>query len=388
MICVYLFVLLIACAGPVEERPPAVRVPPGENIAGLKIVTEDGGHLAWSKKTNQIAFDRLGKDGYFDLWLMNPDGTGQKCLTSNHPLLPNKHIGQPAWHPSGKLLVIQAQKAHVPRYADTKCTPGAGALNDLWIITPDGKHAWKIHAVRDTVSKDAAGVLHPHFSNDGTRLFWAERIRDNGRPFGEWILRIADFYFDETSGPRLGAIRDYNPGGKSAFFESHNFSPDDRYVLFTGNPDGPLEIYEMNVANGSTRRLTHHSPMTWDEHAHYAPDGKRIVWMSSKDLRFRIKPFDLQTDFWLMNLDGSCKERLTRFHEPQHPHYLGRSFAVAADSDWSPSGNQIMGLVITNRPDTRRRGSGIIVLIDLPTRLTIIGNPTSSHITRAESKNR
>jgi hypothetical protein len=115
--CYGLFILLSASAGPVEEHPPRVLVPPGKNIAGLQIITEDGGHLAWSKKTHQIAFDRLGKDGYFD----------------------------------------------------------------LWIITPDGEHAWKIHAVRDEVSKNAAGVLHPHFSNDGTRLFWAERIRDNGR---------------------------------------------------------------------------------------------------------------------------------------------------------------------------------------------------------------
>jgi Tol biopolymer transport system component len=364
--CFSLFILMAACVGPVEEHPPEVLAPRGQNIAGLKIITEDGGHLAWSKKTNKIAFDRLGKDGYFDLWVMNPDGTGQKCLTLNHPVLPNKHIGQPAWHPSGRLLVIQAQKAHVPRYADTKCTPGAGALNDLWVITADGKNAWKMHTVRDEVSKNAAGVLHPHFSNDGTKLFWAERIRHSGRPFGKWILRIADFYFDENSGPWLGAIRDYNPGGKSAFFESHNFSPDDRYVLFTGNPDGPLEIYEMNVANGSTRRLTHHSPLTWDEHAHYDPDGKRIIWMSSKDLSFRIKPFDLQTDFWIMNLDGGQKNRLTWFHTPQHPHYLAKPFAVAADFDWSPNGNQIIGLVITHRPDTRRRGSGLIVLIDLP----------------------
>ena len=363
--CFCLLILLAACTAPGEKHPPAVSVPRGENLAGLKIITEDGGHLSWSKKTGQIAFDRLGKDGYFDLWLMNPDGSGQKCLTSDHPLLPNKHIGQPAWHPGGKLLVIQAEKANVPRYADTRCAPGAGALNDLWVITADGRSAWKIYAVRDEVSRDAGGVLHPHFSNDGTHLFWAERLRDNRKPFGEWVLRIADFYFDEDQGPRLGAIRDYNPGGGSSFFESHSFSPDDRYVLFTGNQDGPLEIYEMNVANGSTRRMTDHSAMTWDEHAHYSPDGKKIVWMSSRDLRFRIKPFDLQTDFWIMNLDGSNQTRLTRFHDPQHPHYLGRPFAVAADSDWSPDGKQIMGLVITQRPDSRSRGSGLIVLIDL-----------------------
>jgi len=49
---------------------------------------------------------------------------------------------------------------------------------------------------------------------------------------------------------------------------------------------------------------------------------------------------------------------------PKHPHYLARTFAVAADFAWSPDGSQMMGLVITNRPDTRKCGSGIIVLID------------------------
>jgi Tol biopolymer transport system component len=106
--------------------------------------------------------------------------------------------------------------------------------------------------------------------------------------------------------------------------------------------------------------------MTWDEHAHYSPDGRKIAWMSSKDLRFEIKPFDLQTDFWIMNRNGTDKKRLTWFHTPQSPHYLARSFAVAADFDWSPSGNQIIALVITNRPDTHRRGSGLMVMIDLP----------------------
>ena len=349
-----------------ENDTPTVLTHTRDDTAGITIITENGGHLAWSKKNNKIAFDRLGKDKYFDLWIMSPDGSGKKSITVNHPKLPNKHIGQPAWHPSGKLIVIQAQKGHVPRYADTKCTPGAGALNDLWLITPDGKQTWRIHSVRDEVSKNAAGVLHPHFSNDGSKLFWAERIRDNGKPFGEWILRIAEFTYSPATGPRLGHIRDYNPGGGSSFFESHNFSPDDQYVLFTGNQDGPLEIYEMNVDSGAVKRLTYHSAYTWDEHAHYSPDGKKIIWMSSKGLRFTVKPFDLETEFWIMNRDGSGKRQLTWFHTPGHPHHLNQSFAVAADFDWSPDGSRIAALVLTNRPETRNRGSGLNVLIDLP----------------------
>ena len=78
------------------------------------------------------------------------------------------------------------------------------------------------------------------------------------------------------------------------------------------------------------------------------------------------KPFYLQTDFWRMNRNGTQKLRLTWFHAPGHPHFFDREFAVAADFDWSPNGKQIAGLVITHRPDTRKRGSGMIVLIDLP----------------------
>lgn len=367
-LCTWFCVLLMipACTVPTQAPTIEIDVPSGKRMAGISVLTNDGGHLSWSKKLNKIAFDRLGRDGYFDLWVMNPDGTGQKNLTADHPLLPNRHIGQPAWHPAGQLIVIQAQKAHVPRYADTRCTPGAGALNDLWIITADGKRAWKIHEVSGEVSKDAGGVLHPHFSHDGTKLFWAERLRSNGRPFGEWILRIADFRFDQYRGPQLGEIRDYNPGGRSSFFESHNFSPDDHHVLFTGTQDGPLEIYEMTVNSGESRRLTHHTQRVWDEHAHYSPDGQQIVWMSSKNLRFEVKPFNLQTDFWKMDRNGAHKQRLTWFHAPNHPHFLDREFAVAADFDWSPDGSQLAALVITNRPETRKRGSGIIVLIDLP----------------------
>jgi hypothetical protein len=87
--------------------------------------------------------------------------------------------------------------------------------------------------------------------------------------------------------------------------------------------------------------------------------------MSSKGLRCETNPFFLQTEFWIMNRDGSNKHRLTYFHDPKHQHYLGKDFAVAADSDWNDSGTKIAGLVITNMPDTKKRGGGINVIIDL-----------------------
>jgi hypothetical protein len=331
----------------------------------IQIVLKDGGHVAWNKKDNILAFDRRGKDGYYDLWIADPSGKNQTCITCNHPDLPNKHIGQPAWHPSGEFLVIQAQKPNMPKRFENKAVPGAGILNDLWIIASDGKQAWQLYTIEDEISKDSKGILHPHFSHNGKMLFWSERKRRNDRPFGEWVLRLSDFLFEETSGPTLQNIRTYNPGSKSSFFESHNFSPDDNYVLFTGNQDGPLEIYELNISDGTTKRLTHNPRDTWDEHAQYSPDGKKIVWMSSKGLRCEINPFFLQTEFWIMDRDGSNKHRLTYFHDLKHQHYLGENFAVAADSDWNYDGTKIVGLVITNMPDTKKRGSGINVIIDL-----------------------
>jgi len=122
----------------------------------------------------------------------------------------------------------------------------------------------------------------------------------------------------------------------------------------------------MHVGTGAVKRLTVHSACIWDEHAHYSPDGKKIIWMTSKGLRFTVKPFFLETEFWMMNRNGTHQQQITWFHSPQHPHYLNKPFAVTADFDWSPSGTQIAGLVLTNMPNTGKRGSGINVLIDLP----------------------
>src|SRR4051794_246063 len=143
----------IAIAGTLPTRQP---------IAVVTLVPS-GGRVDWSGTTNRIAFDRLDAGGYYRVYTMRPDGSDQRCLTCSTPVpLPRRHQGNPAWHPSGAYLVIQAEKAS--HWGITfSATPGLGYYNDLWVVSVDGLRAWQI----TNVSGRNQGVLHPHFSNDG-----------------------------------------------------------------------------------------------------------------------------------------------------------------------------------------------------------------------------
>ena len=54
--------------------------------------------------------------------------------------------------------------------------------------------------------------------------------------------------------------------------------------------------------------------------------------------------FYLATDLWIMDADGSNKERLTFYNEPDHPH-IKAARTVVSDSSWSPEGNSLIVLV-------------------------------------------
>lgn len=307
-------------------------------------------------------FDRAGPDGYYDIWVMKPDGTGERALTHRARGLPRKHIGNPSWHPSGRYIVFQAQKQRTPRRVDEAATPGAGVPNDLWLMTSDGRRFWKLRDLPLVTSKDAPAILHPHFSRDGRKLCWSERLSGDGGVFGEWVLRVASFVIDD-GGPRIRHVTTYRPGRRASFYETHGFSVDGSRVLFTGDQDGGLDIYTIHTTTRQVDRLTR-SPRTWDEHAHYSPDGDWIVWMSSRGLTFSTHPFELETDYWLMRPDGSARRRITSFNRTGHPHFRGRP-VVAADSAWGPEGRRLVALLLDRTGRDPRRGQGEIVMIEL-----------------------
>ena len=256
------------------------------------------------------------------------------CVTAG---LPTNNVGQPAWHPGGRYLVVQAEKQTHPGLPCGAGThPGAGVYNDLWSIDTQTLSAVRIV---DLPTDPNRGILHPHFSADGAQLSWSEMIEGasatDGEEFGIWELKVADVAI-ESGQVALSNIRTFTPNGRR-WYENHGFSPDGQRVIFTSSePDLPVNlatnIYTMTVATGAIAdKLT---TTAYNEHAIFSPDGEHVIWMSGDNVF-------VATDWWVMNADGSDKRQLTRLSDPASDHYQGTN-TIAADFAWGDD-SRILG---------------------------------------------
>lgn len=327
-----LLLVLAAC-----RRPP--ESPFGDDAAYedasdrtvVTLLTENGGRVDWSRAHGRLAFDRLGEDGWFDVWTMEADGSDPRCVTCATPGLPARNVGQPAWHPSGDWIVVQAEKAE----SDARpfaSHPGRGTRNDLWIVRANGSEAF---ALTDVPNEAGHGVLHPHLHDD--RLTWSQMVggievsRDG--LLGIWELRIAALVMEPT--PHLEDERSTDLGHEG-FFENHGLSEDGTRWIFSANldpdePPGQLnDIYVIDVESlDGLERLT---TAGYNEHASFLPGSDRFVWMSNAGNR------DRGTDWWMAGLDGSEPTRLTRLEDVD-------GTAVAADLSVASDGRSFVGYV-------------------------------------------
>jgi Tol biopolymer transport system component len=81
----------------------------------------------------------------------------------------------------------------------------------------------------------------------------------------------------------------------------HGWSPDGRFLVFTGQRDGEFDIYRISVNGGEETRLTDAKGL--DDGPEYTPDGKHIYFNSARTGRMQI---------WRMRPDGSSQEQVTR----------------------------------------------------------------------------
>lgn len=307
-------------------------------MTNKRVLAQNAGRLSWSRSRNIIAYDKVGANGYYDVWTIHPDGASDTCLTCSAAPLPPLNKGNPAWHPSGNFIAFQVQNVALGVEADIQARPGSGWNNDLWIMDAIGRNYWKV-----TSEPSQGGVVHPQFSWAGDKIVYAERLSTTPPPYGTWRLVLADFVISPSGTPSVQNFRTFTPGSQKFYYEPHGFSLDDKTLFFMayldpGQPDLGMDVYSLDVATGTLLANLTNTNTQWDEFPTPMPFGTKMTWTSTIGTAWQRTQF--KCDLWMMDYDGSNKNKLTFFNDPNSPDYMADGIALA-DPDWNADGTQL-----------------------------------------------
>jgi TolB protein len=152
------------------------------------------------------------------------------------------------------------------------------------------------HLRRFDLARRAPTPLDTDFANhnnndhvlsfDGTMLGISNHSTDHG---GASIV-----YTLPSSG---GKPTQVTPEGPSYL---HGWSPDGKFLVYTGGRNGKYDIYKISVNGGQEIRLTNSEGLS--DGPEYTPDGSHIYFNSTRTGRMQI---------WRMKPDGSDQEQIT-----------------------------------------------------------------------------
>ena len=348
-ITIALFLLFAAAFG------CRAQVTPGEPLPQftIKQLTGQGGRLAWytGPAHELIAYDAIvdGETAATEVFVMEPDGSNSRCVTCRMKF-PKEggFVGQPAWHPDGEHLVIQVENENSKHTRFNHMSWGIDA--DLWLIGLDSDRAERIW-----VSAPGHAALHPHFSDDGRLLIFAERSPTprvtrrllhpwaaigGQNPWDGWSIHIATADISANAGEILSNHRRIAPNGRG-FYETHSISRTRRIVYsFTGNGAPYVDdIFETDI-EGQQRLHLIDNPATWDEHGAFSPNGQNLAFISSRaDPEWHApdsRSNTLMTELFVRSRDGHIHQ-LTHFNEGRD----GVLRYLVSDFDWDRTGRRI-----------------------------------------------
>jgi Tol biopolymer transport system component len=160
--------------------------------------------------------------------------------------------------------------------------------------TPDGKHLIYNQNGRifsfDLAKREAAPIdtgAQIHCNNDHALSF-------DGRMLGISSGTTSMVFTLPVGG---GAPKRITPTGPSYL---HGWSPDGKFLVFTGMRNGNFDIYRVPSAGGAEERMT--TAKGLDDGSEYTPDSKTIFFNSNRTGKMQI---------WRMNADGSEQTQVT-----------------------------------------------------------------------------
>ena len=205
------------------------------------------GNAAWIDGGNKIAYI-AAKDGVRQIWVMNADGTGAKCISS----IENGVEGF-SFSPDEKKIVIISEVKYQRTAED---------------VYPD---------LPKSTGRIIDDVMYKH---------WNEWVTAIPHPFladfdGNSVSNVVDLLVDE---PYEAPMKPF--GG----IESLAWSPDSKKLAYVSRKKTGKEyslstnsdIYIYDIESGSTVNLTEGNG-GYDTNPAYSPDGKYIAWLSMEN---------------------------------------------------------------------------------------------------------
>lgn len=282
----------------------------------------------YNKATSSVAYGKKDKKGYYKIFVSDSLGNNERPIKFKG-MPEDRHYWPEEWHPSGKYLFCYVEKAEYVKEKKHKrapidAVPGYGAYTDLWLIRSDGTEAWPMTNLPNGYDH---GIIHSGISPDGTLFAWSERIKapkftDMNLAAGAYVMRVAEIKWDSV--PHFANIKTFQPGNLLACNELESISPDNKFLTFYSTFESKhlfrTPIYSLNIETGEIKKLTDKS---FAQAPTITPDGKHIVYMTGEQCD--IFPFQVQgADWWIMNMDGTGKRRLTFMNKRNHEHSVNK----------------------------------------------------------------
>ena len=245
----------------------------GSGLSRLTDNPADDTYPGWSPDGNRLSF-MSNRDGDFEIFTMNADGTNVTQITYNESFDCCAN-----WSPDGTKL---AYNSNLP-----------DGDQDIFVMSIDGSNPINL---TDFPGDDQ----RPFWSSDGSRIAF-EAMRDGHADIyvmaadGSNTTRLTNVYSEQKSGVS------WHPTGMMLAYESNQHLDD-------GNVDGDINIFVM-FADG-TGQVAITSETSDDKNPDWSPDGKYIVYNSS--------PNGEDMDLYLMEWNGRISMSLpnnTPYHE-------------------------------------------------------------------------